>query len=86
MEQRHPLQDIHFAFIGAGAMGQAIIGGILSKHQLDPTHVTASDTQEDRLKAVRDAYGIQITRNNFEAISKANVVVLAVKPQVLPVV
>ena len=86
MEQRNPLQDIHFAFIGAGAMGQAIIGGILSKHQLDPTHVTASDTQEDRLKAVRDAYGIQITRNNFEAISKANVVVLAVKPQLLPVV
>ena len=86
MEQRRLLKDVHFAFIGTGAMGQAIIGGILSKHQLDPTHVTASDTQEERLKEVRDAYGIQITQNNLEAISKAHVVVLAVKPQVLPAV
>ena len=67
-------------------MGQAIISGILSKHQLDPTHVTASDTQQERLKAVQDAYGIQITQNNLEAISKAHVVVLAIKPQVLPAV
>tara|TARA_Y100000588_G_C14242536_1_gene920017 strand:+ start:134 stop:982 length:849 start_codon:yes stop_codon:yes gene_type:complete len=86
VEQRRLLQDVRFAFIGTGAMGQAIIGGILSKHQLDPIHVTASDTQEDRLKEVRDAYGIQTTQNNLEAISKADVVVLAVKPQVLPAV
>lgn len=86
MEQRHLLQDVHFSFIGAGAMGQAIISGILSKHQLDPTHVTASDTQQERLKAVQDAYGIQITQNNLEATRKANVVILAIKPQVLPAV
>lgn len=74
------------AFIGAGAMGAAMIGGLAGGNDIDPGQVTASDRNEDRLALVRDQFGVRTTLCNREAARGADVVVLAVKPQVLPAV
>jgi len=74
------------AFIGAGAMGAAMIGGLAGGDDIDRAHMIASDRNEDRLALVRDQFGIRTTLCNREAARKADVVVLAVKPQVLPAV
>ena len=84
--QRHVLHDLHLSFIGAGAMGEAMIGGLLARHQLEPRHITASDRHRDRLLDVQGRFHIHTTLDNRTAARKGQVVVLAVKPQVLPAV
>ena len=78
--------DASVAFIGAGAMGAAMIGGLAGGDEIEPGRVIASDRNEDRLDLVRDQFGIRTTLCNREAAREADVVVLAVKPQVLPAV
>lgn len=78
-------RDTSVAFIGAGAMGAAMIGG-LAGGDVDPGRVIASDRNDDRLALVRDQFGVRTTLCNREAAGNADVVVLAVKPQVLPAV
>ena len=86
MTKTNVMHNLHLAFIGAGAMGQAMIGGLLSRHQLDPNNITASDKEPERLQEVRDKFSICISDKNRTAVRKADIVVLAVKPQVLPAV
>ena len=74
------------AFIGAGAMGAAMIGGLAGGDDVDRARMIASDRNEDRLALVRDQFGVRTTFCNREAARDADVVVLAVKPQVLPAV
>ncbi len=86
VKKGHVLHDLNLAFIGAGAMGEAMIGGLLSRHQLEPDHITASDRHRERLHEIHDRHGIRTTLDNCTAARKGQVVVLAVKPQVLPAV
>lgn len=81
-----PSNGASVAFIGAGAMGAAMIGGLAGGNDIDPGRVIASDRNEDRLALVRDQFGVGTTLCNREAARTADVVVLAVKPQVLPAV
>ena len=67
-------------------MGEAMIGGLLSRHQLEPGNITASDKHRERLHEVRDKFHIHTSLDNRTAARKGQVVVLAVKPQVLPAV
>ena len=84
MKKTHPLKNLHLAFIGAGAMGEAMIRGLLSRYQLEPSNITASDRYRERLDTVRERFDIHTTLDNRTAARKGQVVVLAVKPQVLP--
>ena len=83
LTRRHALHDLQLAFIGAGAMGEAMIGGLLSRHELDPINVTASDRHGGRLDELQSRHGIHVTLDNHTAARKGRVVILAVKPQVL---
>ena len=78
------LKNVNLAFIGAGAMGSAMIGGLVSRHGVEPDHVTASDRHGERLDEVRSQFGVATTHDNRAAAESAQVVVLSVKPQVLP--
>ncbi len=86
MKKTDALKDLNLAFIGAGAMGSAMIGGLLSRHQLEPGRITASDRHKERLTEVRDRFGIRTTLDNRTAARRRRIIVLAVKPQVLPAV
>ena len=86
MKKTNVLHDLHLAFIGAGAMGQAMIGGLLSRHQLEPDNITASDKHRERLREIQEKFHIHTSVENRTAARKGEVVVLAVKPQVLPAV
>ncbi len=86
MKKTDALKDLNLAFIGAGAMGSAMIGGLLSRHQLEPKRIIASDRHVERLTEVRERFGVRTTSDNRIAARNGRVVVLAVKPQVLPAV
>ena len=86
MKKTNALQNLHLSFVGAGAMGASIIGGLLSCHKLKPTNITASDKSRERLQEIRDKFHIRTTLDNLTGVRGSQVVVLAVKPQVLPAV
>lgn len=70
------------AFVGAGQMAASLIGGLCAKG-FPPTHISASDPSAERRTALVDTYNISAYTTNAEAIQAADVVVLAVKPQVM---
>jgi pyrroline-5-carboxylate reductase len=68
------------AFIGGGNMAAALIGGLI-KRGLPSDRVVVADPSQDQLtRLVRD-YGIEAAADNASAVTGAEVVVLAVKPQ-----
>ena len=86
MKRTTILHDLPVAFIGAGAMGEAMIGGLLRHDLVEPGAITAADRHPQRLKEVRDLFHVRTTRDNSVAARKARIVVLSVKPQVLSAV
>ncbi|MCG0276969.1 MAG: pyrroline-5-carboxylate reductase [Thermanaeromonas sp.] len=71
-------------FIGAGAMGGALIAGLIKSGLISPGKIYAYDICRERLENVGEEYGIQIAYNSQEVLDKAEVIILAVKPQNLP--
>ncbi|MCG8316445.1 MAG: pyrroline-5-carboxylate reductase [Pseudomonadales bacterium] len=69
-------------FIGAGNMASSLAGGLIAKGY-DPLQITMADVNEDALKGSRSVLGVNTSRDNLSACKKADVVVLAVKPQVM---
>ena len=80
------LRDVPIAFIGAGAMGEAMIGGLLRHKLVEPGAITASDLHQGRLDELATAFGVRTTQDNRAAARRARIVVLSVKPQVLSAV
>jgi len=68
-------------FIGAGNMGEAMINGLIRSGLSEPKEIWASDVRKPRLRRLKDTYGINITGENTDAFSRADIVILAVKPQ-----
>ncbi|MDX1625865.1 MAG: pyrroline-5-carboxylate reductase [Wenzhouxiangellaceae bacterium] len=70
------------AFIGAGNMARALIGGLLDRGH-DPSALVASDPDPDTRRELAQRHGLRTTDDNGAAARDAGVVVLAVKPQVI---
>ena len=69
--------------IGAGNMGEALLRGLLKARALDPADIVATGRRDERLDALRVAYGVQVTQDNAAAVANADVILLAVKPQIM---
>jgi pyrroline-5-carboxylate reductase len=77
--------SLKITFIGAGNMASSLVGGLIAKG-FDPQAITMADVNEQQLQQVRSTYGVATERDNLLACSKADVVMLAVKPQVIEAV
>lgn len=71
------------ALIGSGAMGEAVIAGLLRTGLTTAEHILASGPRGERGDELKVKYGIQPFTDNAAAASQADVVVLSVKPQKL---
>ena len=79
------LKTIKIAFIGGGNMASALIGGLLQKGAV-AKNICAADPYEPTRKKLVDEFKIGVGASISEIasqITKANIVVLAVKPQQL---
>ncbi len=74
------------SFIGGGTMGEALIKSLINKGLAAAKDITVSDVSPKRRDILKKNYGVKTTANNLEAIKKAQVIVLAVKPQDLSTV
>jgi pyrroline-5-carboxylate reductase len=73
--------DKTIAFIGSGAMGEAMISSLLRQKLAEPGSLHASDTHLERVQELHEKYGVQPFTDNNQAVKGADVVVLSVKPQ-----
>jgi pyrroline-5-carboxylate reductase len=72
-------------FIGGGNMARSLAGG-LRNNGWDSQHLFISDPEQAVCDTLRDRLGVRVTSDNAEVAGSVDVLVLAVKPQVLAAV
>ena len=70
--------------IGFGNMAEAILGGILGAGFVIKEDVTASGKDEVMLTKASEKYGINVESDNRKVVTDADIILLSVKPQILP--
>lgn len=78
------LAEQRLALIGGGVMAEAIIRGLLHKGLAAPQQILVSEPVAQRREQLAGALGVGVTASNREAVAGAQIVLFAVKPQVLP--
>lgn len=79
--------DGRIAVIGGGRMGTAIVAGLISSGALAPDRIVVAAPSEARRVSLAADYGVDVVAHGVEAVGGADIVLLAVKPQVIaPVV
>lgn len=68
-------------FVGTGNMASAIMGGIIDKKVIPAEEIIGSDLSAPGRERAKEQFGIHVTGSNQEVVEKAEVVILAVKPQ-----
>jgi pyrroline-5-carboxylate reductase len=78
------LNGKYIALIGAGAMGEAIISGLLAHGLVEPGQVYAAEPREQRRHELHSRYAITTSTDVPELVRQGDVIIFAVKPQVIP--
>ncbi|MCB0064511.1 MAG: pyrroline-5-carboxylate reductase [Caldilineaceae bacterium] len=76
------LEHTRVAFIGSGAMAEAIIKGLLGQKLVQPQNIRTSDPVAARRTLMEATYNVQTTDDNQVAVDGADIVVMSIKPQV----
>jgi pyrroline-5-carboxylate reductase len=71
------------ATIGSGVMAEAIIAGLLRGNLVTPEQIVASHPRPDRREALERTHGVRTIDGNAAAVDGADIVILAIKPQML---
>ncbi len=76
------MKDLSIAFIGGGNMARSLIGGLIADgHNADCIWVAEPNVEQREF--LRSRFGVRTGTDNLEIAAKAEVLVLAVKPQTL---
>jgi pyrroline-5-carboxylate reductase len=70
-------------FLGAGNMGEAMIKGLLQAGLVPAETICATDVRAERLDQIVRQYGVRAVAGNSALVSESDVVILAVKPQIM---
>ncbi|HEV2112275.1 MAG TPA: pyrroline-5-carboxylate reductase [Gammaproteobacteria bacterium] len=76
------LQDLRLAFIGGGNMAKSLIGGLV-KQGCDPGRISVADPSPEQRALLSARFPVRVTADNQDAAHDAELLVFAVKPQVL---
>jgi len=75
--------DKKIAFLGGGNMAEALIKGLIASGTAKPAQLLVADVSAERLEHLRKNYGIVSHKTNKDAVQKAVIIILSVKPQVI---
>jgi pyrroline-5-carboxylate reductase len=70
-------------FVGTGNMGEALIRGLLKAGVAEPGQIVGSDPRRDHAAELSERYAIRTTHDNVEVARQADILILAIKPQVM---
>jgi pyrroline-5-carboxylate reductase len=71
------------ATVGSGVMAEAIIAGLLRGRLVEPSQIVSSHPRADRREALASRHGVRTVDTNAAAVTGADIVLLAIKPQML---
>jgi len=74
------------AVIGGGRMGEAIVAGLVSSRGLAAERIVVAEPSEARRTYLASSHGVAVVADGADAVKGADVVILAVKPQVIDAV
>src|SRR5512136_2449642 len=77
------LRNKTVGFLGTGNMGEALIHGLLHGRLCRPEQILCSDVRPERLKLIRETYGVRGTSHNTDVAKQSDIIVLSVKPQTM---
>lgn len=80
------LNNKKICFIGTGNMGEALVSGLISSQSAKPENIVCTDISAKKLKMIETKYNVRTTSDNCAAIQSSEIVVFAVKPQILSAV
>jgi pyrroline-5-carboxylate reductase len=78
-----PLTQRTIATVGSGVMAEAMIAGLLRGGIVSPERIVASHPRPERRAELEATYRIRTVAANVDAVAAADVVLLAIKPQML---
>jgi pyrroline-5-carboxylate reductase len=64
-------------------MGEALVSGLVQSGSAKPENIICTDVREERLEELRGRYGVGTMSSNVEAVAASEVVIYAVKPQLM---
>ena len=82
MKQKSVLSGLKIAVLGCGNMGQALVRGLVEK-SVYPQNISVFDVDAKKLAAIKKETSVKIAKSNRLCATLADVVILAVKPQLL---
>jgi len=74
--------DLTIGFIGGGNMASALIGGMIG-HGHEPRRILVFEPDDGKAGTLRERFGIRLAADNPRLLQESDIVVLAIKPQVL---
>ncbi len=77
------LKDKTLCFIGSGNMGEALVSGLVLSGSARPGNIICTDPREERLEELRTRYGVKTSTDNLEAVRASEILIYAVKPQLM---
>ena len=80
------LRSARLGIVGTGVMAEAMLAGLLSKELVDARNVVSSHPRAQRREQLEARHGVRTTDDNAAAARGADILLLAVKPQMLPTV
>ena len=80
------LNDKKIGMIGTGNMGCALIDGLIRSGAAQAVNIICSDASEQQLVEVSDKYHVATTTDNTEVVQAADIVIYAIKPQIMATV
>lgn len=77
------IMESKVVFVGAGNMAEAMVSGMTAAEFCAPEKIVMTDIRPDRLAGLAEEYGVRVSGDNRAAVRDAEIVVLAVKPQMM---
>ena len=76
------MKNFTVAFIGSGNIASSMIGGLIA-NGMDTQQLIAADPDKAQQQLIAEKYGIRVLDVNCEAAKKTDVIIFAVKPQLM---
>lgn len=70
-------------FVGGGNMGEALIRGLVESNLVPSETIAVTDVRAERTRQLAEQYGVRPLTGNGALVTASDVVILAVKPQIM---
>jgi len=77
------IREKRVGFVGGGNMGEALVRGLTKTGLLPAEHLMMADVRTERLDELKRLYGVSVASDNVTLVRRSDVILLAVKPQIL---